>query len=278
MRKAIFFNSGVIRLHFIRMMTVFLLFLSLVSCTDELEITVMTWNMYHGEQHYEPGKSNLNQIAEVINQYKPDFVALQEVDSMTNRSASLHKGVPKDLVQELARLTGMHGYFGKAIDYSNGGYGEGILSRFPVQSVNYQLPTPKGGEGRALLTIKHTLHNGQQIIFAGTHLCHQFDENRAAQVEAICTIFKDTRKPLIMGGDFNFTPDAEPYQVLKNCFKDAAVMAGRPQPTIPYDKPSSRIDYIFLSAEHQWEVKEVVVIRDNASDHMPVLVTLVLKS
>jgi hypothetical protein len=60
-------------------------------------------------------------------------VALQEVDSMTNRSAALNNGIQQDLVQELARMTGMHGYFGKAIDFSDGGYGEGILSRYPVE-------------------------------------------------------------------------------------------------------------------------------------------------
>lgn len=237
----------------------------------------MTFNIYHGEQYYHRGTSNLKQVAAVINQYNPDFVALQEIDSMTTRSANLHGGVPKDLVQELAAMTGMYGVFAKAIDYSNGGYGEGVLSRFPAQATSYQLPIPEGGEGRALLTITPTLPNGQQFIFAGTHLCHEFDKNRLAQTAAICNILEEKNLPVVMGGDFNFTPDSESYELISQSFKDAAAVHGNPEYTIPYTDPRARIDYLLLSSDYDWEVKEVEVIRDNASDHMPVLVVLEFK-
>jgi len=258
----------------------FLLSLGILFFSGRLgaqEIRVMTFNIYHGEQYYDRGTSNLKQVAEVINQYKPDFVALQEVDSMTTRSANLHGGVPKDFVQELAAMTGMYGFFAKAIDYSNGGYGEGVLSRFPAQATSYQLPIPEGGEGRALLTISPTLPDGQPIIFAGTHLCHEFDKNRLAQTAAICNILEEKNLPVVMGGDFNFTSDSKPYQLISQSFKDAAVVHGNPENTIPYTDPQARIDYLFLSGDQHWEVKEVEVIRDNASDHMPVLVVLELK-
>lgn len=237
----------------------------------------MTYNIYHGEQNYDLGKSNLKQIADVINQYKPDFVALQEVDSMTERSASFNDGIAQNLVAELAEMTGMHGFFGKAIDYSNGGYGEGILSRFPTSAANSILPIPKGGESRALLSVEYTFPNGQKLIFAGTHLCHEFAENRLAQAETICSLLKGLETPVIMGGDFNFRPDSEPYKVIRNCFDDAAVIKGDPQNTISFENPRARIDYIFLSKKHNWSVKDVKVIPANASDHMPVLVTLELK-
>ena len=237
----------------------------------------MTFNIYHGEQYYSRGTSNLEQVAEVINQYKPDFVALQEVDSMTTRSANLHGGVPKDLVQKLAAMTGMYGFFAKAIDYSNGGYGEGVLSRFPAQATSYLLPIPEGGEGRALLTITPTLSDGQQMIFAGTHLCHEFDKNRLAQTAAICDILEEKKLPVVMGGDFNFKPDSKSYELISQHFRDAAVVHGNPENTIPYTDPRARIDYLFLSDGPRWVVKEVEVIRNNASDHMPVLVVLELK-
>lgn len=247
------------------------------SLLSAQEIKVMTYNIYHGEQRYDPGKSNLEQVAEVINKYNPDFVAFQEVDSMTMRSAIFNNAIPKDLVMELAKMTGMYGFFGKAIDYSNGGYGEGILSRFPVKSSKYSLPIPKGGEDRTLLMINHTFPNGREIIFAGTHLCHQFDENRLAQARAIREILEKIKIPVIMGGDFNFRPESEPYKVITGSFKDAAVLKGDPQFTISYENPRARIDFIFLSENHNWIVKDVEVIRNSASDHMPVLVTLELK-
>jgi endonuclease/exonuclease/phosphatase family metal-dependent hydrolase len=254
-----------------------ILLLNLSAKLSGQEIKVMTYNIFHGEQHYSPGKSNLKLVAEVINQCNPDFVALQEVDSMTTRSATFHEGTPRDLIKELSEMTGMYGFFGKAIHYSNGGYGEGILSRFPAKSFKYSLPIPQGGEGRTLLMINYTLPDGKQIIFAGTHLCHQYDKNRLEQAKAICDIKKKIKLPMIMGGDFNFRPESEPYQVIMNCFKDAAKMKGEPKNTSSYENPRSRIDYIFVSGDHKWTIKEVEVIRVSASDHMPVLVTLELK-
>lgn len=240
------------------------------------EIKVMTYNIFHGELSNEPGKSNLKEIAEIINQYKPDFVALQEVDSMTFRSATFNDSIPQNLVKELAGMTGMHGFFGKAIDYSNGAYGEGILSRFPASATNSILPIPMGGELRALLRIEHTFPNGQQIIFAGTHLCHQFSENKLAQTETICNIFNDSEIPVIIGGDFNFTPESESYKLIRTYFNDAAEMKGNPQNTIPSDNPNTRIDYIFVSNKHNWKIIDVKVISSEVSDHLPVLVTLEL--
>lgn len=241
------------------------------------ELTVMTFNIYHGEQNYDPGKSNLKEVARVINQYKPDFVALQEVDSMTNRSSGLNDGTPVNQVERLAEMTGMHGYFGKAIDFSNGGYGEGILSKEKLSHKVYELPIPEGGEGRALIQVEYQMPNGETIIFAGTHLCHQFEENRKAQVRAICEIYQPTDAAVVLSGDFNFSPEAEPYEILAKCFDDAAKIKGNPEYTIPFHAPEERIDYIFLSQNAKWTVKDVKVIRNNASDHMPVLVTLSLE-
>ncbi len=253
-----------------------LLLLSFSLPLSAQQIRVMTYNIYHGEQHYNPGKSNLAMVAEVINKYKPDFVALQEVDSMTMRSAKLNNDIPVDLVAELARMTGMHGFFGKAIDYSSGGYGEGLLARFPAESSNYSLPIPEGGEGRALLLVSHTFPNGQKIIFAGTHLCHQYAKNRLAQAKAVREILEGTKLPVILGGDFNFTPGSEPYKVITGGFKDAALLKGDPRFTHSFEKPDSRIDFIFLSGGHDWTVRDVEVIPASASDHMPVLVTIEL--
>ncbi|MBO9593121.1 MAG: endonuclease/exonuclease/phosphatase family protein [Niabella sp.] len=240
-------------------------------------IKVLTYNIYHGEEHYVNGKSNLKKIAAVINRYKPDFVAMQEVDSMTQRTASFNGGVKKDLVAELAKMTGMHGYFAKAMDYSEGGYGEGLLSRYPAKPVVHHLPTPAGGEGRALITIEHRFANGKKMVFAGTHLCHEFDENRQAQAQAITNILLGTNLPVAVGGDFNITPESKAYGIITKTMDDAAVRFGNPQLTFPYTKPRVRLDYIFLNRGKTWNVKQVEVIgNEDASDHKPVLVTLEL--
>jgi len=251
--------------------------LSPIQSISAQEIKVMTYNIYHGEHFYSLGTSNLEEIAEIINEYKPDFVALQEVDSMTDRTASIHNNIPQDLVKVLAEKTNMYGYFGKAIDYSSGGYGEGILSRFPVKAVNRHLPCPKGGEGRALLMVEHNFSNGSKLIFGGTHLCHEFPENRIAQSKEICDILNNHTLPIIIGGDFNFRPETEPYKIITKCLNDAAVLEGNPKNTHSYKNPKARIDYIFVSKKHNWIIKSVEVIPVYPSDHMPVLITLELQ-
>ncbi|QCX54235.1 endonuclease/exonuclease/phosphatase family protein [Elizabethkingia sp. JS20170427COW] len=239
------------------------------------EVKILTYNIYHGEQHYNPGNSNLEEIAKVINTYQPDFVAMQEVDSMTVRTAGFNQGVRKDLMKELAKLTGMKAYFGKAMDYNQGGYGEGILTRFPEKPTTHALPIPKGGEPRALMTLEHTFPNGKKIILAGTHLCHEYEENRTAQIQETLQILEKEKLPAVVMGDFNFNPRDIPFQIVTKKMKDVAVIYGKPQPTWPYDNPKERLDHIFIDKKHPWKVKKVEVIKtSNASDHLPVLVTL----
>lgn len=244
---------------------------------QEKVITVMTYNIYHGEMAYERGESNLKAVARLIKKHRPDFVALQEVDSLTGRSAVLNDGVAQNLIQELAAMTDMDGYFGKAIDYDGGGYGEGLLSRHGGTPITYTLPNPEGGESRALLTLQSEVPGIGPLTFAGTHLCHQFEANKIAQAKAIVDIFSGSDVPVLMGGDFNFRPESAPYDIISGSFGDAALIMGTPRETISYEQPRSRIDYIFLSPESNWEVLEVAVLRKDFSDHMPVLVKLRLK-
>lgn len=263
------------------MKTMKLFFALLVLCTGSLAgraqtIKVLTYNIYHGEENYNRGHSNLGKIAAVINKYRPDFVAMQEVDSMTKRTAGFNNGVKKDLVAELAKMTGMYGYFGKAMDYSEGGYGEGLLSRYPAKPVVHALPTPEGGEGRALIVVEHQFPNGRKMAFAGTHFCHEFEENRLAQARAVTDILLGLNMPVAVGGDFNITPDTDPYKAIAQKMDDAALLFGNPQFTFSYDKPKYRIDFVFLN-RGSWKVKKVEVINtEDGSDHLPVLVTLEL--
>lgn len=240
----------------------------------------MSYNIYHGENPYKPGTSNIPEIADIIQSHSPDFVALQEVDSMTERTAGFIDGIRVNLVNELENITGMTGFFGKAIDYSNGGYGEGLLisERQTILSHHkLMLPIPKGGEERAVLFARNKLKNGKELIFAGTHLCHQFQENREAQAKEIVRYFKQENAPVILCGDFNFEPGSEPYKIITDYFYDAAVLNGDPQDTFSAEDPQIRIDYIFLSKNHPWGVSSIKVLKHKASDHMPVVGKIVLK-
>ncbi len=110
-------------------------------------VTVMTYNIYHGEDAN--GGSNLDAVAKIINSLKPDLVALQEVDQKTTRAKGL------DLTAELSKRTGMNGVFGKAMDYAGGGYGEAVLSGYPVLNTkNNPLPHSAKAEPRTALEVQ----------------------------------------------------------------------------------------------------------------------------
>ena len=67
---------------------------------DTLRIRVMTYNLRFGEL------ASLEQIAEHIKAFQPDFVALQEVDSKTFRERTPQQN-GKDFITELGYRTQM---------------------------------------------------------------------------------------------------------------------------------------------------------------------------
>lgn len=251
--------------------------INLSIMAQQKEMVILSYNIFHGEDPYQPGKSNIQDIGDLINRIKPDLVALQEVDSMTNRTKVSHEGERKNLVWELEKATGLKGFFAKAIDFSEGGYGEAILSRYPATFENKQLPTPKGGEGRSMALAHVSLPDGSKLYFAGTHLCHQFEENRTAQAEEISMLLEGMDVPVILGGDFNLESDEIGYSVLERNFKDAALEFGTPQNTYSSITPEKRIDYFWLDNKTNWEIISVEVLDVKFSDHKPLLIKVRIK-
>src|SRR5438270_1349612 len=99
-------------MRYLRLLVASIVALIGVGCTSAdhkpVELTVMTYNIHHGAGM--DGKVDLPRIAEVIKRSGADLVALQEVDRITLRTSRI------DQCKELGRLTGMHAYFGKAMD------------------------------------------------------------------------------------------------------------------------------------------------------------------
>lgn len=255
---------------------VFLFLACICNINAQVQLKVLTYNIFHGENPYKKGMPNLDDIAGLINELKPDMVALQEVDSATGRLEKIY-GKRINWVQELAAKTGMQGYFGKAMDYDGGGYGEGLLIKQRASFWVQALPNPSGGEPRAVIYAVVNVDENKQVLFAGTHLCHQFLPNKIAQVKALGEIMRNNKLPAVLAGDFNFAPEAEPYSNLLEDWKDAAVARGNPQYSFPANKPATRIDYIWLDQNTQWNVKKLEVLSAEFSDHRPVFAILELK-
>lgn len=221
-------------------------------------LRVLTYNIHHAQGT--DGKFDYARIAKIIKDLKPDIVALQEVDRNTDRASGI------DQAKKLGELTGMQHAFGTAMHFSGGQYGEAILSRFPLEDVkSYRLPFRTEQEPRCALATRILPDNGiPELIFVGTHLCHQSRENRTEQAQRINHLFASDKSsiPVVLAGDLNARPGSEPMKLLKEHWVDAIA-------------PQSRIDYILLRSEDPWKVLEVKIVDDLvASDHRPVLAVL----
>jgi endonuclease/exonuclease/phosphatase family metal-dependent hydrolase len=167
--------------------------------------------------------------------------------------------------------------FGKAMDYDGGGYGEAVLSRYPIiETKNNLLPHTPKAEPRAALEVHIELPVGVKIAFIGTHLDHQRNQsNRMMQAERIMELYENYDLPMIMVGDLNAVPGSDPINLLLQQWSDVA--RDNPQPTFPSVKPARKIDYIMYKPKNRWKAVEVKVIDERvASDHCPVFAVLEL--
>jgi len=238
------------------------------------EINVLTYNIHHGNPPTRgKGYIDLNTIAQTIRKTDPDLVALQELDSVTIRSGKTFQ------LEVLAEMLDMHYYYGKAIAYEGGGYGVGILSKYPItEARTIKLPNVPDfeGETRVLALAKVTLPDDRKIYFGSTHLDVTLEDNRLLQATEIAAIAGKLDSPIIIGGDFNSMDNQAPMLELFKSFEDASSTKG---PTIPVLSPTRRIDYIVYRMENDFEVlSEKVLLADNyGSDHLAFFARLRLK-
>ena len=209
----------------------------------------------------------------MIRKQKPDLVALQEVDAFTDRSG-------KDINQarKLAELTGMYYHFSKAVDRSNGDYGVGILSRFPIKkSKSFRLNViSKNPENEiravALITVKTNLG---KMTFVSAHLDHLSDQQRSYQIAQLNKILqKYNRLPIVLGADLNTTPDNAIIQKLGKYLETPCWQCPL---TFPADNPGKTLDYILLSRKAQKKYDKLsykTVSETYASDHLPLVMVI----
>lgn len=248
------------------------------SAAAQDTLTVVSYNIFNAQDPANRGESTLEEIGNFISDIRPDLLSLQEVDSSTNRLAALNDDTYFNLADSLAKRTGMHASFGKAMEFDGGSYGVALLSKHPLSLEKISLPNPEEGEPRALLYGDMPGPSGRSLRVAATHLDHEHPNNRMQQLHKLNEVLLDTDTPVVLAGDLNFTADSEEYQLLQSSWKDAAAeQQQRPEPTFPTDNPDSRIDYILFSKNHRWEVIEYRTPKVNYSDHLPIVATVVLQ-
>ena len=204
---------------------------------------------------------NFQRIANVIYNASPDVVAIQEVDSMTNRSGQ------KYVLGEIADRTQMHGYFAPAIDYDGGKYGIGLLTK-QVPLRLQTLPLPGREEARTLILAEFT-----DYIYCCTHMSLT-EEDRMKSLELVKAFTSSSTKPLFLAGDMNAEPESG---FIKELQKDFQILSNPKQHTFPAPDPKETIDYIATlkqNAKGFAVISAKVINEPMASDHRPILVEL----
>ncbi|RUL88653.1 endonuclease/exonuclease/phosphatase family protein [Tautonia sociabilis] len=240
------------------------------SADEPVRIRVLSYNIHHGRGTDDV--VDLDRIARVINDERPDVIALQEVDRGVERSGRI------DEPAELARLTGTRAVFERNISYQGGDYGNALLTRLPIEaSRNVPLPSSYEGEQRGCLVVDLEAPGGQgSIRVLATHLDYRPpDEERLASAARIAEIAAEhPDRPTILMGDLNARPDSA---VLLRFDEDWTRANAEPMPTFPAVEPTRQIDYILVRPEARWRVVEIRVLEEEvASDHRPIFAELEL--
>ena len=209
-------------------------------------------------------------IAAMIKEIEADVVGLNELDSCNTR----HK---VNQVAELAQaLGGWKWYFGRAMDYKSGAYGNGVVvpkSTNIVDKYFVTLPKGSGSEQRSIAVIET-----ETYVLGAAHLDHTDTDACLGQVSVVNSWvekkYKNSDKPVFFVGDMNSVPDSEPIAALKTQWNILSSM----EHTIPVNNPNKCIDYVF----HYKKSKAVTVTGTHTltkvrtgdpkltSDHLPV--------
>jgi endonuclease/exonuclease/phosphatase family metal-dependent hydrolase len=222
------------------------------------------------------GRLSPARIAEVIAPYRPDIVALQELDVFRARTGGV------DQADAIASELGMQMHFHPAMRVMEELYGDAILTTRPSKLIKADaLP---GLLGKPLLEPRGALWasiqiGGVDLQVINTHLGLRRQE-RLAQVDALLGPdwlgHPACREPVVVTGDFNSVPGSRAYRGLAARLDDAqrAPHVHRPRATFPVNMPFLRIDHVFVS--RCIEVLRVETIRTRltrfASDHLPLVV------
>ena len=217
--------------------------------------TVMSYNIRNATNNN--GVADFDNVATTILKHQPEVVALQELDSITNRSKQ------KDVLRELALLTQYYPIYGPTIDYDGGKYGLGLLCKHRPICVN-QIPLPGREEARTMLVAEFT-----DFVMACTHLSLT-DADRMSSLSLIKAEAEKYDKPFFLAGDFNDTPQSDFMRLMS---EDFTILSPIDKGTYPASSPKKCIDYIvsYKPTGAPIVLKENKVLEHSGiSDHLPI--------
>lgn len=234
----------------------------LVFCILVTEIqgfTMFSWNIHRGVGA--DGKMDLERTAAIIRKQQADVVVLQEVDQGTTRSGK------QFLAQELGSRLGMQVFFGKAIDFQSGEYGQAILSAHPLRQKRI---VRLSEQGEARIAVLAEVQIGTEwVTVGGVHFDASSASRRAEEGKKLLAALATTAGKIYVAGDWNEAPSGEVGRMWEKNGWIYQKKSGVPF-TFPQDRPQIEIDFFWTKgAPLAIECRVVDVL--GASDHRGVV-------
>jgi endonuclease/exonuclease/phosphatase family metal-dependent hydrolase len=232
----------------------------------EQTVRIMNYNLHNGFNT--DGRLDLEALAQVIEESGANVVGLQEVSRgwVINGSADMLSWLSNrlDMVYVAGATEGQL-------------WGNAILSRFPiVESENVQLP-PDSLLLRRGYTVAEIDVGRETVKFIDTHLHQIAEDSEVRQEQVPPLIVAWNGEPLtVLMGDLNAEPGSPEMRMLSDAglVDVSAVIGPSPRHTYYSADPTQQIDYIWTSRDIG--ATDFVIPQSTASDHLPLVTTLIL--
>ena len=240
-----------------------------------MRLRVVSWNIHKAiggvDRRYD-----LTRVTAVLAEQEPHIALLQEVaEGMPSSRFHDQAELPKEA------LGFSHLAYGREHRFKVGGYGNAILSRFPLTDVHHVDLTVGWRKKRGIITARsHVHYDGHQrsVVVFNLHLGLAGSE-RAKQLARFleCHPFAglQARTPIVVGGDLN-----DLWGSLGPRFLSPAGFsrAGSLSNTFPAIMPLRPLDGIFVRGDVRAESchPRRTNLARAASDHLPLVAELVL--
>ena len=242
-----------------------------------LNVVVGTYNILHGLNYplrLATGECmiDLKLVADTVRGTKMEICGLNEVRNQENVEGLCNQA------KEIAEQLGYYYVFSKAINYRGGAYGNALISKYPIKSVEHipiAVPTEqrdpeKRYENRVLLCAE-LLIGEKTLSVLVTHFGLRTDERELA-VKAIRDYAASCPHPLVLMGDFNINSESPQYSALCEFLSDTADKMQGCNFTFPNPTPNRKIDFVFVNDRVKTIAASVPEVF--GSDHRPIVATV----
>jgi endonuclease/exonuclease/phosphatase family metal-dependent hydrolase len=226
---------------------------------------VVTWNIHScvgSDGRYDPGR-----IGDVLEDIDADIIALQEVDWREAQHEDL------DQFDYLAKRLGMHAVEGANLHDHRGKYGNGLLTRFPVEHAKDVKLAFGNREPRGAIDAVLGTDDGPVRVLV-THLGLKLRERRA-QVRTLRHAVESgpSVTATLLLGDMNEWISA---RLMRRAFTPTPFAWMETARSFPSYRPLFPLDCLFANPlPHESRVRTIrTAVARAASDHLPIVADL----